>query len=81
MNKQAISVTLQRENLLWLRSEVAVTGRRSVSQMLDHLVTEARRAEKFAPRSVVGTVRLDPSDHDLKQADAVVRALFNSEDR
>ncbi len=81
MKKQAISVTLQRENLLWLRSQVAVTGSRSVSQMLDQLVSEARQAEKIARRSVVGTVSLDPLDPDLNQADAVVKALFNSDHR
>ncbi len=80
MKKQAISVTLQRENLFWLRSQVAITGSRSVSQMLDQLVSEARQAEKVAPRSVVGTVRLDPLDPDLKQADTMVRALFSSDD-
>jgi hypothetical protein len=74
-------VTLQRENLLWLRGQVAVTGSRSVSQMLDQLVSEARQAEKVIPRSVVGTVRPDASDPDLKQADTVVRALFNSDNR
>lgn len=72
-------MTLQRDNLLWLRSQVAVTGCRSVSQMLDQLVSQARQAEKIVPRSVVGMVRLDPSDPDLEQADALVKALFRSQ--
>ncbi len=42
--------------------------------MLDRLISEAR---KRAPiQSVVGTIQIDPSDPDLLEADALVRALF-----
>ena len=77
MIKQPISVTLQRENLLWLRTQAAAKGCRSVSQMLDRLIFEARQAQEAPPpRSVVGTVCLDPSDPHLLEADAAVRGLF-----
>jgi hypothetical protein len=74
MSKKAISVTLEPENLLWLRARAAALGCRSISQMLDRLIIDARKQTPV--ESVVGTIRLDPSDPDLLDADAAVRALF-----
>ena len=77
MIKQPISVTLARDNILWLRAQVASKGCRSVSQMLDSLIVAARQAQETPPsQSVVGSVSLDPSDPDLLQADTVLHALF-----
>jgi len=79
MSKQAVSVTLGAENVLWLRAQARGSGRRSLSAVLDQLVSTARSGGAIhdaAIRSVVGTIRIDKSDPDLLRADAVVRALF-----
>jgi hypothetical protein len=74
MPKQAISVTLDTENLTWLRGRVAGSGARSVSDLLDQIVTQARVSGRVGPaRSVVGTVDIDPSDPSLDHADAAIR--------
>jgi hypothetical protein len=78
--KEAISVTLRPENLLWLRGRTHAASRRSVSETLDALIAEARagahgRAE--AVTSVVGSIRIRASDPGLMQADAAIRGLFS----
>lgn len=81
MNKQAISVTLDPSNLVWLRAQTIVAGCRSVSEVLDRLVHEARTGGQERPRavsSVVGTVEIAEMDPDLSTADAAVRAFFSS---
>ena len=79
MVKQAISVTLHTENLTWLRARAAASGARSVSELLDRLVSEARAHGTTGPsRSVVGTIDLDPADPLLLEADAQVRAAFEA---
>jgi len=76
MPKTAISVTLQAENLTWLKARVRSSQARSVSDLLDRLVTEARTRRAGADvRSVVGTIDVDPSDPLLLKADDAVRAL------
>jgi len=42
MNKQAISVTLSPDNLLWLRGRARADQRGSLSEYLDRLITRAR---------------------------------------
>ena len=42
MSKQAISVTLSPDNLVWLRGRALADGRVSLSEFLDRLVTRAR---------------------------------------
>lgn len=77
MTKQAVSVTLEAENLTWLRARVGVTGARSMSELLDQLVTAARQQGGGGPgRSVVGSIDLSPEDPDLEGADEAIRALF-----
>jgi hypothetical protein len=79
MPKRAISVTLEADNLTWLRGRAGAAGVRSVSELLDRLVTTARRAGHVGPsRSVVGTIDVDPSDPGLAGADAVVRSLLET---
>ena len=79
MPKRAISVTLDVENLAWLRGRARGARLRSVSELLDRIVTAARAGGLgVAPRSVVGTVAIDDSDPLLERADAAVRALFES---
>jgi hypothetical protein len=78
MSKSAISVTLHRHNLTWLKARAGAVGARSVSDLLDQLVTEARRATPGgAVRSVVGTIDIDASDPLLTGADDVLRTLFD----
>src|SRR6185295_3813231 len=79
--KTAISVTLERDNLVWLRSQTATARRRSVSETLDRIVTDARRSGRVADaaiRSVVGTIDLNPDDPDLAKADRYVREIFDA---
>jgi hypothetical protein len=78
MPKQPLSVTLDQDNLLWLRGLTTRGKRKSLSDALDAIVTEARRAggENGPPRSVVGTVDIPADDADLAGADAHVGTLF-----
>jgi len=72
-------VTLAADNLLWLRGQARAVGRRSVSEVLDRLVSEARaggRVRDDAVRSVVGSIRIAGFDADLSGADQAIRALF-----
>jgi hypothetical protein len=79
MSKKAVSVTLQQDNLLWLRTRVKVKGDRSLSEALDQIITEARAgagARGAQARSVVGSARIPRSDKALSEAGAQVAALF-----
>lgn len=79
MSKRAISVTLQSDNLTWLKARAGAVGARSVSDLLDQIVAEARRATPGgAVRSVVGTIDIDSSDPLLTGADEALRALFDA---
>jgi hypothetical protein len=77
--RKAISITLSQENILWLKGQAGRTSRRSVSEVLDGLVAEARQAGRTMPeaiRSVVGTATLPEDDPELLQADAYIRGLY-----
>lgn len=78
MNKQAISVTLDPSNLIWLRAQTTASGSRSLSETLDRLILEARKSGKAKNiiRSVVGTIQIAELDPDLSTADAAIRTLF-----
>src|SRR5262245_43103810 len=79
MNKQPISVTLDPDNLLWLRTRMIASGCRSVSEVLNRLIRDARTPEHSQAktlRSVIGTLRIAEADPDLLTADEAVRALF-----
>jgi hypothetical protein len=77
MRKAAISVTLQAENLTWLKGRARAGAARSVSEVLDRLVTEARtHGGGGEVRSAVGTIEIDPSDPLLERADEYIQALF-----
>jgi len=79
MSKQAISVTLDAENLTWLKGRAGAAGLRSVSELLDQIVSAARASGQVGPsRSVVGTIDIDPRDPSLEQADAALRVLFDA---
>jgi hypothetical protein len=77
MAKQAISVTLDADNLTWLKGRAGGAGVRSVSELLDQLVTAARESGAIGPsRSVVGTIDVDANDPLLEGADEAVRGMF-----
>ena len=77
MAKQAISVTLDTDNLTWLKGRAGAAGLRSVSELLDQLVTAARESGRIGPsRSVVGTIDIDASDPMLEGADDVVSGMY-----
>jgi hypothetical protein len=79
MPKLPLSVTLDQENLLWLRAQTAAARRRSLSETLDQLVTDARRSGRVAEgaiRSVLGTIDITDDDPDLLEADLYVREQF-----
>ena len=79
MNKQAVSVTLAADNLLWLQAQTLTRGSRSLSATLDEILSQARGSSPKRPlRSVVGTVGIDESDPELLGADEAVRGLFRS---
>jgi hypothetical protein len=79
MAKQALSITLHTDNVTWLKGRVGAAGLRSVSDLLDRLVTEARARRSVGPiASVVGTIDVDASDPLLLRADDVVRGLVDA---
>jgi hypothetical protein len=78
--KRAISVTIDADNLLWLKGQAGASASGSVSEVVDRLIGEARaagRTDAAAIRSVVGSVDLPPDDEDLAGADAYLRGLFD----
>ena len=73
-------MTLDHDNVLWLRGRVGAGASASVSELLDYLVSQARMsggAGDKAVRSVVGTVDIDVTDPELLEADAYVQSLVN----
>jgi hypothetical protein len=79
MPKRALSVTLDEANLLWLKGRAAAGKRRSLSDALDQVLTQARQGGRGAeaPRSVVGTIDIAAIDPSLDHADAHVQSLFD----
>jgi hypothetical protein len=80
MAKEPVSVTLGRENLLWLRGRAARGKRRSLSDTLDEIVTAARLGGHVSRsvHSVVGTVDIAGDDPGLERADEYVRGEFET---
>jgi hypothetical protein len=79
MPKVPISVTLEADNLLWLKGQAGSGKRRSLSDAIDSLVTAARAGEHgaTASRTVVGTVDIAADDPGLDQADAYIRSAID----
>jgi hypothetical protein len=77
--KHAISITLRKDNVLWVRGQAAAKTGGNVSEFLDTLIAHARtagRTDAAAITSVVGTIDL-PDDDALAEADGYVRTLFD----
>jgi len=78
MARRAISVTLETENVTWLKGRAGATGE-SVSELLDQIVTAARAGARAGQaRSVAGTIAIESSDPLLETADAAIRAAFDA---
>jgi hypothetical protein len=78
MARRAVSVTLETDNVTWLKGRAGAAGK-SVSELLDQIVTAARQGGRIGPvRSVAGTIDIDSSDPLLERADAVVRSAFDA---
>ncbi len=78
MPRRAISVTLETDNVTWLKGRAGAAGE-SVSELIDQLVTTARQSGGIGPaRSVAGTIDVDSSDPLLERADAAVRSTFEA---
>lgn len=76
MPKRPVSVTLDEDNLQWLRGRMARRKRRSLSDAIDEIVTAARTGGALEPmRSVVGTITINPDDPGLDRADAYIQTL------
>jgi len=76
MTRRAISVTLEADNVTWLKGRAGAEGE-SVSELIDQLVTSARSGKRAgAARTVIGTIDIHGSDPLLERADAAVRAAF-----
>lgn len=76
--KHAISITVGRDNLLWLKGQAAARTDGNVSEIVNRLIAEARTSGQTDPaaiRSVAGTIDL-PDDESLAEADGYVRAMF-----
>lgn len=73
-----MSVTIDAENVLWLKGRARLAGG-NVSDTLDKLLTQARtgRAQLGRPPSVVGMVDLS-DDPDLSKAQAAVQSMFDA---
>lgn len=71
-------MTLEDSNLLWLRGRAAGRKKRSLSDALDEILSEARQGGRGADaiRSVVGTVDIAAEDPTLKWADEALAVLF-----
>jgi len=79
MPKTPLSVTLDQANLLWLKGRAAGRKKRSLSDALDEILTEARQGGYGSDtvRSVVGTIDIAIDDPNLEQADAAIRMVFD----
>jgi hypothetical protein len=78
--RRPISVTIDEDNLLWLKAQAAASAKGSVSEILDRLVGEARaegRSAAAAIRSVAGTIDLPADDPEFEEASASVRMMFD----
>jgi hypothetical protein len=79
MPKRAISITLEADNVTWLKGRAGAAGVRSVSELLDQLVTAARESGGAGHvTSVVGTIDIDRGDPLLERADEAIGALFDA---
>ncbi len=80
MSKAAVSVTLDEDNLLWLRGQAGAGSRGNLSEALDALIAEARAAGRTptgSVRSVAGSIDIASDDPGLERADDELRRLVD----
>lgn len=71
-------MTLDADNLTWLRGRALAGKHRSLSEALDDVVTAARvEGRPDEVRSVVGTIDISALDPDLLNADADIAAVYS----
>ncbi len=72
-------MTIDAANLLWLKGRAASRKKKSLSDALDDILTQARQGGPGADaaRSVIGTIDIADMDEDLGGADPAVRTLFD----
>ncbi|HUF23433.1 MAG TPA: hypothetical protein VMN81_04830 [Vicinamibacterales bacterium] len=78
--RKPVSVTLDQDNIIWLKGRARASARGSLSEVLDRLVTRARlegRTDDGAIRSVVGTIDFPDDDESLAEMDVFVRSCFD----
>lgn len=68
-------MTLETDNLLWLKARTRATGTRSISAVLDGMVTGARQASEPVT-SVVGFVSFPDGEDGLERGTEEIRKLF-----
>jgi hypothetical protein len=76
--KKPISITVEAENLMWLKGQAAVRTKGNVSELIETLIRDARTGGQMDPAaitSVVGSIDL-PDDDALGEADSYVKAMF-----
>jgi hypothetical protein len=76
MSKKAISVTIEADNLLWLKARTRATGSRSISAVLDDMVTGVRKAAGPVT-SIVGWVSFPEGEAGLRRGKKDIRELFD----
>jgi hypothetical protein len=78
MARKAISVTLESDNLTWLKGRAGAAGE-SVSELLDQLVRSARQTGGHGHRrSVVGTIEITGDDPLLDTADTAITTMYEA---
>lgn len=80
MGSKTIAIELDPRNLLWLKGRALASGRRSMSDVVNELISRARvaRREDNGPvPSIKGTIEISEDDPSLEGADAAIRALFS----
>lgn len=80
MSGKTIALDLESGNLIWLEAQARSMGRRSVSEVVNKIITRTRAGSSDQAgevRSVVGRAQISEDDPDLQGADAAVRALFD----
>ncbi|HXW08738.1 MAG TPA: hypothetical protein VD833_26140 [Vicinamibacterales bacterium] len=80
MPKKAVSLTLDQDNLIWLKGRARVIAGGSLSEAVDQLIDEARAGRLGASepsRSVVGTIDLPDDGLLLKGAEEII-GLFQT---
>lgn len=79
MAKKPISVTIEADNLTWLKGRAMGGKYRSLSDALDDVVRTARLGGGPGEvRSVVGTVDIAGADPDLLDADTDINQLYQT---